>query len=79
MPLISPFERRAMARGALQQARKNVVEVVTARFGSVPPSLGERLEQLDDPAELKNLLRRAVTADSLDEFEMELAECCVTQ
>ena len=81
MPLVSPWERRAMARGhdqgVLETAREDVVEVLALRFGEVPSSLGERVEQIDDPAELKNLLRRATTANSLDEFEMELAECCV--
>lgn len=83
MPLVSPWEQRAMARGhdqgVLENAREAVAEVLTLRFGDVPPSLAEQVEQLDDPAELKNLLRRATTADSLDEFEMELAECCVAK
>jgi len=77
MPLVSNFERRAMARGVLQNAREAVVEVLTLRFSNVPTSLVERIEQLDDPAELKGLLRKATTADSLDDFEMELAECSV--
>jgi len=68
-----------MARGSLRTAREDVVEVLALRFGDVPTSLVERVEQLDDPAELRSLHRKAVTADSLDEFEMELAECGVSK
>jgi len=80
MPWISSYERRAEERGlqrglqqGLQQAtREGVLEVLHLRFAESPPSLREHLQQLDDPAALKELFRKAVTADSLEEFEQEV-------
>jgi len=79
MALLSPFEERAMARAHKQTVRENVVEVLSLRFGEAPSLLVQELEQIDDPAALKNLHRKAVTADSLDEFEQELAETCAVR
>jgi len=82
MPLVSPFEKRAMAKGrqqgllqgAVQTAREAVEEAMKLRFRDAPASLIEWVKQIDDPAVLKNLLRKAITAASLAEFEEELAE-----
>jgi hypothetical protein len=65
MPLISNFERRAMAR----VAREDILEVLNLRFTEPPPTLLEHLGQLDDLSVLKRLHRQAVTAGSLEEFE----------
>jgi hypothetical protein len=76
MPLLSNFERRAIERGlqqgSVQTAREAVLEALYLRFSEAPPSLGERIQQLDDPSALKQLHRTAITAGSLEEFEREL-------
>lgn len=68
MPLISNYERRAMVR----TAREDVLEVLNLRFPEPPSSLQERIAQIDDLSALKRLLRQAVTASSLEEFEKEI-------
>ena len=81
MALLSPFEERAMARGdrqgALRIARGDVVEALNLRFGAAASLVVEQIEQIDEPAALRNLHRKAITADSLDEFEKELAGAAV--
>lgn len=76
MRWISSYELRAEERGlqqGLQQAtREGVLEVLHLRFAEAPPSLVEHIQQLDDPVALKGLFRKAVTADSLEEFEQEV-------
>ena len=73
---LSNFERRAMQRGMqrgiLQTAREDVLEVLSLRFQAVPPSLSERIHQLEDLSVLKELHRKAITVRSLKEFEENL-------
>lgn len=68
MPYITTFERRAM----LKTLRENVIEILDARFEVVPPSIIETVNQLGDLDGLKQLLRRAVTINSLEEFQQLL-------
>ena len=81
---ISNYERRAIKRGmqrgiqqgiqqgAVQTAREAVLEVLSLRFQAVPPSLSERIHQLEDLSVLKELHRKAITVRSLKEFEENL-------
>ena len=71
---ITPFERNAMRRGALQTAREDVLELLEVHFGSAPPSVAERLQFIQDLTILKRLLRLAHTAASLEEFERDLPQ-----
>lgn len=82
MEWISNFERRAIDRGlqqglqqgAVQTAREGILDTLKLRFTRTPRSVSARLRKLDDPATLRSLHRKAVTAESLEEFEQALLE-----
>lgn len=65
MPLLSNME----LRGARQTARESVIIVLRSRFGEVPTELTESINNIEDLSLLKQLLERAVTVNSLVEFQ----------
>lgn len=79
MPYITGIERRAIQRGSLQTARESVIEVLETRFEGVPQALRDRLNQIDDLARLKHLLKQAITIASVEELEqvMEQGEAII--
>jgi len=75
-PYITSVERLAIQEGrqqglqeGLQQGlQHDLIDVLDARFGYVPPAIGQRIEQLGDIPTLRQLLRQAVTIESLEAF-----------
>ena len=61
MPYLTTIERFAQIRA--------IAEVLDARFGAVPSTIIERLEQVNDDEQLKQLLRQASTTTAIAEFE----------
>ena len=61
-----------LEKGILQTAREAVLDVLDTRFGQVPASVRERVNDIGSEPRLKDLLRRAVRASSLDEFQAAL-------
>lgn len=59
---------RGIVRGIVQARQRDVVVVLTGRFGSPPASIVERIAQIDDPQQLEVVLGAAATVASLDEF-----------
>ena len=84
MPHITLFEELALKeglekgiekgleKGIVQNARESILDVLDTRFGEVPDSVREQVNALCSEPTLKDLLRRAVRASSLDEFSMTL-------
>jgi hypothetical protein len=68
MPYITSIERRGMERGSLRTAKENLLEVLQVRFEEVPTEYNQRLQNIDDVDFLKQLLRQAITVNSLEEF-----------
>jgi hypothetical protein len=66
--------KKGMEQGILQTAREDVIDNLEGRFEQVPPALVEAIQGMDDPVLLKTLHRRAITVDSLAEFEQVLGE-----
>jgi hypothetical protein len=58
--------------GILENARVAVLDVLTVRFDRVPPNLSEQINQITDISRLRELLQRAISIDSVDEFEQIL-------
>ncbi len=77
MTFITSFERDGieigLQQGLLQATRNSVIEVLETRFTQVSASLIERLNQIEDIPTLKQLLKRAITVASLEEFERNLS------
>ena len=84
MPHITLFEELALKeglekglekgiqKGLLQNAREAIIDVLDTRFGEVPDSVREQVNALCSEPTLKELLRRAARASSLDEFSVAL-------
>ncbi len=81
MPYVTSIERHGMERGlqqglqqgALQMARETLLDILGARFGTVSPAAAATVHASDNLARLKELLRRAATVSSPEEFERALA------
>lgn len=73
MPYITTIERIGREEGMLQNARESVIEALAARFTTVPSDLIEHLNLVGELSLLKQLLRQAVTATSIEEFQQLLA------
>jgi hypothetical protein len=65
---VTNFERLAR----LREARESVVEVLEVKFGSVEKDLQTKLEQIQEKELLRQLLRQATLASSLDDFKKNL-------
>ena len=73
MPFITSFERDGIQQGTLQTAREDIADVLEARFSVLPDNLTATLDGIDDTEWLKQLLKRAAIAPSLEAFEQVLA------
>ena len=67
-------ERRGEQRGQRGMARSLAIEILTDRFGLLPPELLQRLETIDDVERLRRLVFFAMSVASLDEFSSILAQ-----
>jgi predicted transposase YdaD len=54
--------------GSLQTVKENLLEILQVRFEEVPTEYNQRLQNIDDVDFLKQLLRQAITVNSLEEF-----------
>jgi hypothetical protein len=77
MPYITPLERFAIERGRtegiaegmIEKGRESTIAILENRFDSVPTSLVETINQINDEVVLKILHKRAITIASLEEFQ----------
>ena len=76
MPVLSRMELRGLEkaeqRGTLLTARAWVIEVLETRFEEVPQTIKEAVNQIEEVARLKQLLKQAITVTSSIEFEQLL-------
>ena len=76
MPLLSNMELRGLERGkeigALQNARDYIKTVLKVRFAEVSFGIDSSLEQVSDLSVLDELLKLAVTVDSLEVFRQSI-------
>ncbi len=71
MPYLTTVEQRAIEQG-LQQERELILEAVDERFGEIPPSVSETINQIEDQDRLKATLRQVIRAVSMEEFQQSL-------
>ena len=77
MPFLSTIEENALERGqqigqqkgAKETCRSNILDLLKIRFNSVPKSLETSLKQIDDLAQLKQLIAATISVNSLSEFQ----------
>ncbi len=65
MPYITSLERMGMEKGM----RESVIDALEIRFENVPSELVDEISQIQDTSLLKNLLRQAITLDSISDFQ----------
>lgn len=64
--------QQGLQQGMLANAREMVLEALAERFGLIPRDLEERIMAIDSRRQIKELLRHALRAQSLDEFQKVL-------
>ena len=60
--------QQGMQQGTLEATREHILETLEARFMGVPKDIFDALRKIHDPDTLKFLFKKALRADSLDEF-----------
>ncbi|MGK7893327.1 MAG: hypothetical protein AB4372_06795, partial [Xenococcus sp. (in: cyanobacteria)] len=69
MEFLSTMEERGIEKGAKENCRQNIIDLLQVRFLSVPESLVESLNNIEDLAFLKQLLLETIRVNSIAEFE----------
>jgi flagellar biosynthesis/type III secretory pathway protein FliH len=60
--------QQGIQQGTIQTAREDLIHSLKVRFDIVPESMINTINEINDPATLRVLLRKAIKAASLDEF-----------
>ncbi|MFM6608338.1 MAG: hypothetical protein ACKPJQ_02640 [Dolichospermum sp.] len=68
MRLVTNIERRAIERTRKETQKENIINFVQVRFGDIPQSLLENINQIDDTSFLEQLLLSTIRVSSLEEF-----------
>ena len=68
MPFLTTFEQKALEQGLRQGVINALRQTLEVRFGDVPASLLERIEQTKTLEEVAAIHRQALTADSINEL-----------
>ncbi len=66
------FMEKGVEKGMLQEGRNMVQEALSIRFSQIPGGISEKLSQIEDCTLLRQLLKKAIMADTIAGFEKEL-------
>lgn len=73
MPLLTNIERRALEQGtktgAKSSSQKHIINLLQKRFGELPETLVESINQIEDISQLDQLVLETISVNSLAEFE----------
>ena len=64
--------QQGLQQGSFETSREDIIEILKTRFKNVPGSIVTALNSTEDLSLLKDLLKKAVTITSLDEFQEDL-------
>ena len=59
---------RGMQQGIIQKAKEDVIEVLELRFGKISSEIIDKINQINDPAKLKELLKKGIQIKEIDSF-----------
>ena len=68
------YTERIRQEGRKEEARDMLLQALEAKFNTVPKTLRDRIQTLDDPPKLKMLHRVAVLSKDLGEFEKKMSQ-----
>jgi len=71
-PTYRLIKEEGIREGMLEEAKEMVLEALSTRFGVLPLDLAQKVKSIQLREVLRQLLRVAVTVESLDEFEEQL-------
>jgi len=66
------WEARGKVKGREEGMQEMLFELVEARFGQVPDELKKRLKMLKDHEQIKQAIRKAVSAETIEEYMAKL-------
>ncbi len=72
--LIDDYVEKVIQQNILKTARKSVIQVLKVRFGDIPPPVAALTNKIDDPGRLELLLEKAITVESVEQFERILQD-----
>jgi hypothetical protein len=67
-------EREGAERGQIVGKRDDILDILTSRFGTIPPGTPDQVSRLTDLASLRSLVIEAATTDSLESFSRSLRQ-----
>ncbi len=62
-------EKEGEKNGIILNARENLIDVLELRFGNVQKAIKEKIDNINEPSTLRDLLKKAVQIESMSEFE----------
>ena len=68
------MELRGMEIAALQTSRDDIKTILSLRFGAISSEVQNFLDQSSDLALLEEILKLAVTVNSLEDFQQSLSQ-----
>ncbi len=57
-----------MQQGIIQNTKENIIEALELRFGKISPEIIDKINKTNDPAKLKELLKKGVQIKEIDHF-----------
>jgi hypothetical protein len=69
MPFLSTIEEMDLEEGAKLTNQKHIILALQSRFGEIPNSLIETINQIEDVSVLESLFVPSVTINSLGELQ----------
>jgi hypothetical protein len=69
MPFLSTIEEMALEEGAKLTNQKHIILALQSRFGEIPNSLIETINQIEDVSVLEGLFVPSITINSLGDFQ----------
>ncbi len=69
MPFLSTIEEMDLEEGAKLTNQKHIILALQSRFGEIPNSLIETINQIEDVSVLESLFVPSITINSLGEFQ----------
>ena len=63
------WKKEGIQQGEMSANQEAVIEILEVKFTNVPVKIVSAVNQADDPARLKEMLREATLSASLESFE----------
>jgi len=58
--------QQGMQQGIIQNTKENIIEVLELRFGKISSEIIDKINQINDPAKLKELLKKGIQIKDID-------------